>query len=377
MGSGRLVVLGLLLSCLGTFNVRGNVGIQLDSDFSEDFLLSFRDEYLHYLQQYQKEEHRAFDLRRVERYVKAKQSIEKHNASPYQREDYLLGVNNFADMFEDEVRSLFSNQSFFHYPSRSSSPPPQDSMPISNEFAESLSWSTAQNPVGYPLVSEVHSQGLCGACWAFVTSTAVQVVVRQAALQHLSYSDQYQAYAILDSVPTLSAQQLLDCDREFDRGCEGGNLYHALNYVLDHGLVSANEYRYTGKTGQCELESNNKKPDTNIRANPYSNTYSATVTARNMSRYYVDSVTTLQPRSDESIYKALQRGPVGVGVCGTDTSFLLYSSGIYSDVNCCNTLNHALLIVGYGYDAHRDKHYWLALNSWVGTTIISYLCILI
>ncbi|RYY84037.1 hypothetical protein EON63_10060 [archaeon] len=61
------------------------------------------------------------------------------------------------------------------------------------------------------------------------------------------YTDPQVIYSTLFTLPTLSAQQLVDCDHEGDSGCSGGNLVRALDYVLDHGLVSESVYGYTGK----------------------------------------------------------------------------------------------------------------------------------
>ena len=50
------------------------------------------------------------------------------------------------------------------------------------------------------------------------------------------------------------------------------------------------------------------------------------------------------------------------GVCGMDPSFLFYSSGILDLKTCCNVLNHALLLVGYGTDPKSGLDYWIAMN---------------
>lgn len=42
-------------------------------------------------------------------------------------------------------------------------------------------------------------------------------------------------------------------------------------------------------------------------------------------------------------------GPVSVVMC-LEESFYNYQSGVYHEENCCDTISHAMLIVGYGTD---------------------------
>ena len=48
----------------------------------------------------------------------------------------------------------------------------------------------------------------------------------------------------------LSAQQLLDCDTRWDRGCEGGNPSNAFEYITQHGLAPEAAYPYASLTGR-------------------------------------------------------------------------------------------------------------------------------
>ena len=70
----------------------------------------------------------------------------------------------------------------------------------------------------------VRSQGDCGACWAFAAAYVVEASLR---LKPSSASSQG-AYS-------LSVQDLVDCDRQFDMGCEGGNPLYAFEFIRDYG----------------------------------------------------------------------------------------------------------------------------------------------
>ncbi|RYY88988.1 hypothetical protein EON63_01500 [archaeon] len=82
----------------------------------------------------------------------------------------------------------------------------------------------------------------------------------------------------------------------------------------------------------------------------------------NTSHYYIQHINPLESHTDAAIYSALQSGPVGVGVCGTQEDFMLYGGGVYDNSACCGTLNHAMLIVGVGYDRELGVDYWVVMN---------------
>ena len=48
-------------------------------------------------------------------------------------------------------------------------------------------------------------------------------------------------------IPSLSVQQLVDCDTSFNRGCGGGSPLFAFHYIVDHGLVPWSIYGYEEK----------------------------------------------------------------------------------------------------------------------------------
>eukprot|EP01111_Echinosteliopsis_oligospora_P018816 TRINITY_DN883_c0_g1_i1.p1 TRINITY_DN883_c0_g1~~TRINITY_DN883_c0_g1_i1.p1 ORF type:complete len:317 (-),score=75.10 TRINITY_DN883_c0_g1_i1:51-974(-) len=60
---------------------------------------------------------------------------------------------------------------------------------------------------------------------------------------------------------------------------------------------------------------------------------------------------------------AVAKQPVAVVIDASQTSFQLYTNGIYYEPACSNTtLDHDLLIVGYG--SSKGSDYWIAQNTW-------------
>lgn len=59
-------------------------------------------------------------------------------------------------------------------------------------------------------------------------------------------------------------------------------------------------------------------------------------------------------------------GPVSIGISVQD-DFYDYTGGIYNLKECPNneeSINHAMLLVGYGTDEKTGTDYWLVKNSW-------------
>lgn len=138
----------------------------------------------------------------------------------------------------------------------------------------------------------------------------------------------------------MSAQELIDCDTEFNYGCDGGNPRYGMQYAVRKGLVRWRSYPYREEdSGDC---------------------YALT----NETRFFLTSATQLRGYDPDVIIKALQDGPIAVGICGTDDEFLFYSSGIFDESSCCTQQNHAMLLVGYGHDERADCDYWILFNSW-------------
>ncbi|XP_078235219.1 cathepsin L2-like, partial [Pogona vitticeps] len=150
--------------------------------------------------------------------------IEQHNWEASQgKHTYQLGMNHFGDLTDeefnqrtscllpDEVEPAVGNVSWFH-----------DS--ATEEVPKSVDW----RKEGY--VSPVKSQGLCGSCWAFSATGALESFHFKKTGQRVS----------------LSEQNLVDCSQpQGNNGCCGGTAKKAFEYVRQNGgLSSEQDYPY-------------------------------------------------------------------------------------------------------------------------------------
>jgi len=209
-----------------------------------------------------------------------------------------------------------------------------------SSFDTALNWGSTLNPLGASVLPPVRNQGLCGACWAFTAVASAEASVRIST----------------GIAPVhLSAQELLDCDRFYDQGCAGGNPMFAYAYLAVNGVTSDEEYPYVENLPSHTAEA------TSAHA-------TAAVCERRAqhlpARAGIDYFRILPPNRESEIKRSLALGPVSVGVCGHDMSFLFYTGGLYHPPDCCSVQNHAMLLVGYGVDEATGTPFFLAQNSW-------------
>jgi cathepsin L len=182
----------------------------------------------------------------------------------------------------------------------------------------SVDWSTKG------VVTPVKNQGQCGSCWAFSATGAIEC---QYAIQK-------------GTLNSLSEQQLVDCAGAAYGcfGCNGGQMTGAMRYAAaDHGLCSEKEYSYTGRNGNCKSSSCGTKYDANTG-------YKA-----------------VTPYSSSALVDATAVGCISIGIEADQTAFQYYSSGVLTG-NCGTSIDHGVLIVGYGTSGSNE--YWKVKNSW-------------
>ncbi|XP_010458294.1 PREDICTED: low-temperature-induced cysteine proteinase-like [Camelina sativa] len=171
-------------------------------------------------------------------------------------------------------------------------------------------------------VTNVKDQGSCGACWSFSATGAMEGINK----------------IVTGDLISLSEQELIDCDKSYNDGCNGGLMDYAFQFVIKNkGIDTEKDYPYQQRDGTCKKDKLKQRVVT------------------------IDSYAGVKTNDEKALKEAVAVQPVSVGICGSERAFQLYSSGIFSGP-CSTSLDHAVLIVGYGSENGVD--YWILKNSW-------------
>ncbi|XP_022898480.1 low-temperature-induced cysteine proteinase-like [Olea europaea var. sylvestris] len=240
--------------------------------------------------------------------------IEEHNSVD---RSYKLGLNQFADLTNEEYRSMFVGGRM-ERKTRLVKGGQSDRyvFKAGEEFPDSVDWREKG------AVAPVKNQGHCGSCWAFSTIAAVEGINK----------------IVTGELITLSEQELVDCDKMYNQGCNGGLMDYAFDFITKNGGIDSEEdYPYRALDGRCDQSRKNARV---VSINGYEDV----------------------PENDEqSLKKAVAHQPVSVAIEAGGRAFQLYQSGVFTGT-CGTELDHGVVAVGYGTDNGID--YWTVRNSW-------------
>jgi len=296
--------------------------------FSADKMLGFVDErdvwdhFYNFQETYGKTYDDAFELE--DRFTIFRENVQKiaaHNEAANQT--FTMGVNQFTDLTEDEFKSKHIGGLLRNVKSGIGSTSCSAFTSSSKVVPDAVDWRTKG------AVTPVKDQGQCGSCWSFSASGAIEGSNAIATGKLVS----------------LSEQELVDCAglRYGSRGCSGGLMDGAFNFAIDKGLCTEASYSYTSGVsttgGTCQT------------------TCQAAVK--------VAECFDVKAGDQLALKEAVSVRPVAIAIEADTKYFQSYSSGILTGTLCGTTLDHGVLIVGYGEES--GQKYWLVKNSW-GTT---------
>jgi len=228
------------------------------------------------------------------------------------------GVNHLTDRIESELQAIrgYNRDLHFNQYSKKVQSNTFHSAQELRDLPENVDWRS--------MISPIRNQQSCGSCWAFATIAVLEAHVNIREKRLVAFSE----------------QQLVDCAENPNHcggtgGCEGSTSEVAMDYVRKMGLVAADDYTYTARTGECHAEGKE-------------------VVAT------IEGFVQLPVNDYNSLMVALANvGPVAISVAATQ--WHLYDSGIYNG-DCGTEVNHAVVAVGYGVE--NGQGYWLVRNSW-------------
>ena len=289
--------------------------------------------------------------RRLDIFAEKLRSIEAHDSS-----DFRLGLNRFSHLTEDEFASMYRRPM-----SRVPTPPVDgaaaaetpDSPPVvvaaAAETLDSVDGAAApETPASVDWVAEgvvtrVYEQGACAACWTFAASGALEGAFALATGRKGA------------NLTAFSQQQIVECDnitwhgKRVDNGCHGTwyGMDSAYTYIeTNGGLCTEAAYPYVGANSTdwttCHVSENG-----------------CAIVPGSAPANHTD----VAPASEAALAAAVAKQPVSVVVDASCQGFMSYAGGVWTK-DCGTKLDHAVLVVGYGFDAPSNTSYWKVKNSW-------------
>lgn len=286
---------------------------------------------------------REYQLRRT-LFEQRDAEIQLHNARNDQL--WVAGHNHLTDRTEEELRQLRGWRRVGGETHHATSLLEAHSQVHRNTtLPESVDWS------GLKSLALALDQKSCGSCWAIATAAMI--------------SAHYEIHARDNYVKQFSPQQFVDCVANPRKcggtgGCDGATVELGMAYAADvslHKLKSLDDYRYVAHDQHCST------PMQSSSSNGVSFASSASCSEHGVK---LTGWTTLPKNKAQPLMEHVLHGPVAVSAAAS--SWSSYWHGVFDRCTKHATIDHAVLLVGYGSDKIRNRkvNYWKIKNSWGG-----------
>jgi len=285
-----------------------SLGVVLGGDVQQLFVDFAKTYYKHYSTE------EFFD--RFEIFKANLDKIEAHNK---QQLSWTLGVTQFADLTAEEFEKLYLGKvkrSPVVLPKRT-----QVIAPATTSAADpAFDWRSKG------AISPVRNQGQCGSCWAMTVVSAIESA----------------CYIVTHNLTALSTQALMDCSTAAgNQGCNGGYVDESFTWIAANPLPADACYPYTAQSGKCS----HKCPP--------------------IKWCKVTGFKDITKGDEAAMMTAVNKQPLAVAIEADQSSFQFYTGGVIDDAKCGKSLDHTLLLIGYGTDS--GKQYWTLQNTWGDT----------
>jgi hypothetical protein len=263
----------------------------------------YQEEFVSYLEQYEKSYGVEEFFTRFGIFKNNYDIMLRHNAANH---TWYMGVNQFTDMTEEEFTKTYLSGLLI----------PANNVPdMVDDGPHVIVPGATKDWRSEGAVTGVKNQGQCGSCWAFSTTGTLEGFHKVKA----------------GSLQSLSEQQLVDCSKNGNQGCNGGWPKVAINYFAQNGACAESAYPYTGRDGTC------KKTCSPIVRCGASRTSSG----------------------ENALLSNINTAPTSIAL-SVSGGFQSYKGGVFTGP-CTGQVNHAVLAVGY------TDQYWMVKNSWGGS----------
>jgi len=167
-----------------------------------------------------------------------------------------------------------------------------------------------------------------GSCWAFSTVASVEAINN----------------IVTGKFVSLSEQELVDCDREYNEGCNGGLMDYAFQFIIKNGGIDTEEdYPYKGHDGTCDPT----KVTIPFFLNPciiystqiidFSNDFDSFILLQKKAKVVqIDDYEDVPAYDENALKKAVSHQPISVAIEASGRALQLYQSVsiLYKMLHC-------------------------------------------